>query len=123
MPDFDNYLGQTALGGIDIGTRAVRAWLRIQDKPTSITVARGDADLDAQTVRLEWQSAREAQGGAGEAGIRQLVIFGVQDHPDGDVVDTDLARGDRFRHDGANFNVVDVVTYPGEIQAFAERIT
>lgn len=121
MPDINAYLTSRAIAD---DTRAVRAWRRIQQKPTSITVSRGDVDLAAQTVRLEWLGVRETAGAGGVAATRQLVILGVAGHPDAAVPDTDLARGDRFAlSDGTRFRIVDVRRYPGEIQATAERQT
>lgn len=101
--------------------RAVSAWQRIQDSPTSISLARGDVDLDPQTVRIEWTTVHEKQGEGGEVAARGLVIFGVAGHPT--VADTDIQRGDRFRLNGGNYHVIDVAGYPGEIQASAIRLT
>jgi len=124
MPDFDNWRGYTRALDRD-AARAAAAWERIQDEPTTIIVYRNGAAQAAQTVRLVWQQARPDEGvsATGKAAIMQLVILGVRDHPDASVSDTDLAGGDRFVHDGQQYQVVDVVTLPGEVQAYTERVT
>jgi len=120
MPDISAYLSS---GAISAGPRAVRTWRRIQHKPSSITIVRGSTTLAAQTVRLDWKTVREVRGAAGEAAERELVILGVAGHPDETIADTNLARGDRFSHGGGIYQVKDVVSYPGEIQATAARMT
>lgn len=120
MPDIHAYLSS---GVVDAEARAARAWRRIQHKPSSITVTRGSTTLAAQTVRLDWKTVREVRGAAGAAAERELVILGVSGHPDATIEDTDLVRGDRFSTGGAIYQVKDVVSYPGEIQATAARMT
>lgn len=122
MPTFDHWRNRSHANVA--GRRAAAAWERIQAKATSITVYRGTVAQTAQTVRLEWTvtAPDEQRGVAGQAVRARLVIFGVADHPDETVTDTNLARGDRFQVGGINYEVIDVLAYPGEVQAFAERI-
>lgn len=124
MTNFDNWLGSSTQRGTPTATLAAGAWNRIQDKPTSITVYRGATPQAAQTVRLEFDlTVTENQSDMAQASVWELVIFGVVDHPDDAVTDTDLQNGDRFVHDGDTYEIMDVVAYPGEIQARAERRT
>ena len=108
---------------IDEGTRAAAAWNRIQDRPTSVTLYRSGSALGAQTVRIEYSEAStssERQGVAGQPSERQVIIFGVQDHPT--VSDTNIQRGDLLKFEGATYKIVDVINLPGEIQAYTERL-
>lgn len=99
--------------------RAVDAWRRISDKPTSITVKRGTSLLSAQTVRIEYDSGvQEVETPAGEKSVQKLIVFGVKDHPA--VTNTDLQRGDRFVLNNLEFEVMAIVYQTGEIQAQAE---
>ena len=118
MPDFNAYLTDTA--AIPTAGRAVAAWNRIQDKPTSVTLKRLGT---AQTVRIEYNNTvGERRSAAGEASVRGLTVFGVKDHPDAAVVDTDVRRGDRFVLDNAEYQVIGVIETIGEIQANCEVI-
>ncbi len=118
MPDIHAYLANNCPTK---PFRASAAWNRIQDKPTSVTVLRGNETLAAQTVRLEYRAMPgEAAGGAGLASVRRVVVFGVRDHAT--AANTDLKKGDRFVLNGSQeYRVIDVVVYPGELQATAER--
>lgn len=105
--------------------RASRAWMRIQRDPTSITVIRGGAAQTAQTVRVEFSPlnmARQSQGMTANQSRRDLIVFGVRNHPDATVLDTNLKRGDRFTINSTIYVVTDVNdVVPGEIQADCER--
>lgn len=123
MPDIHAWAsaGAEAISAVD---RAVAAWRRIQDKPTSITIKRGTTTLDAQTVRIEiggtgsgWQS----EGGAGKSARQSATVFGVRDHPT--EADTDIARDDRFAIGGTIYSVTALVLQLGEIQAQCEAVT
>lgn len=118
MPDMTTYFGHQAP---DAEVRAALAWQRIMDNPTSITVLRGSTTLSAQTVRIEHRNLpAEVPGGAGTASTRRAIVFGVRGHAS--ITDTDLKKGDRFVLNGSQeYRVIDVVRYPGEIQATAER--
>lgn len=124
MPSGVNWRIDSRMTVGDVADRAVSAWLRIQDRPTSISIMRGSDDLEAQTVRIEYSTqAGEASGRAGVSAVRDVTIFGVADHPDASVEDTDIQKADRIVLSGSEYRVVDVVAYPGEVQAFAERVT
>ncbi len=120
MPDINNYLILRARRSIPAVVRAIMAWQRIQDRATSITVYRDSVAQTAQTVRIEYSSVANDRREAGQASVRDLVIFGVVDHPD--VADTNLQKGDRFAIGSDQYEVKDVIELPGEIQARAERI-
>jgi hypothetical protein len=124
MPDYNEWLGNRT-SPINAAVRAVRAWARIQDRATSITVYRGGAAQPAQTVRLEYDSRRGAQilQMAGEASLSRVIVFGVVNHPDPTITDTDLRKGDRFTLPDGDYEIQSVITLPGEIQATAERIS
>lgn len=102
--------------------RAQDAWKRINDKPTSITLLRKGVTLSAQTVRVEYNEFfREASGGAGKMAAGTCVIFGVAGHPT--VADTDIKRGDQFEAGNTIYIVLQVVEYPGEVQARCEAVS
>jgi len=126
MPDLSALLAQRGQRGINAAVRAVRAWQRIQDRATTITVYRGNPAVaqTAQVVRVEFDSttARVIQQ-AGQAAQQGVILFGVRDHPDNDVSDTDLKKGDRVMLADGNYQVISVIDLPGEIQARAERLS
>jgi len=119
MPYLDAWRGRRHTS--DAASRAAAAWERIQDQAREIVILRGDLDLPPQTVRLEVAQTviGEVSGGAGLAATQTVVVMGVADHPT--VPDLDIRRGDRFVIDGAEYRVVDVNRYPGEVQAMTER--
>ena len=121
---FDAWLNSD-IRGVPAATKAAGAWNRIQDKSTSITVYRGGVAQTAQTVRIEFRTTQAVnrQEDMKSAIVRELTIFGVIDHPDEDVSDTDLQTGDLFVYDAIRYEVIDVAKYPGEIQAQAVRMT
>ncbi len=124
MPNLDAFLGNRSHRTISGAVRAVRAWQRILDRATSITVYRAGVVQTAQTVRIEFDSATpQERRQAGEASVRSLVLFGVKDHPDDTVPDTALLKGDRFAIGDDKYEIKDVIALLGEIQARAERIT
>lgn len=124
MPDFDAWRANEQ-------ARAIEAWGRISEQPTTITIRRGTASggslmLDPQTVRVEYgSSAREdldvRRGLNITPGVQRAVVFGVRNHPTVD--DTDIQRSDRFVIDTAEFEVVAVIPAPGELQAICEART
>lgn len=120
MPDYSAWGGVSS--AIDTGERAVRAWNRIQRDPISIQVRRNNTLLDAQTVRVGIASAGpEIQAQAGmTVGVQTITVYGVKDHPDTDIADTDLKRGDRFFYNGKLYEVTGIVEPRGEVQAFGE---
>lgn len=127
MPSIAGWLGSSDIRDAinDEGMRAVAAWGRINDRPSSITLYRDRVVLPtgAQTVRLEYSEATTSAQKEGKAGMpseRQLIVFGVRDHPT--VSNTDIERGDRFKHGGDWYSVVDVIRLPGEVQAYTERL-
>lgn len=122
MPDLNALLSQRFWRAVSANTRAVRAWQRIQDNPISVVIMRGASDLTAQSVRIEPDlSARENSGSAGTAAVQRMIVFGIEDHPT--LADTNIAKGDRFVLNSADeYRVMDVVRYPGEVQATAERV-
>lgn len=126
MPDLSALLAQRGQRGINAAVRAVRAWQRIQDRATTITVYRGNPAVaqTAQVVRVEFDSttARVIQQ-TGQAAQQGVILFGVRDHPDSDVPDTDLKKGDRVMLADGNYQVISVIDLPGEIQARAERLS
>jgi hypothetical protein len=123
MPDFEGWLGSDP---IRPAARAVAAWRRITDRPTSITIRRSGAALAAQTVRIEWSGyAREDEDRdvAADAlpGVGRLTVFGVRGHAS--IADTDIQRGDRFTLGAAEVEVIALLLPPGEVQAVCEART
>lgn len=118
MPNFNV---PTIRTGPNADRRAVRAWLRISDRPVSITVTRAGVQLAAQTVRVEPSAGGSTVNGpVGEFGTGGVTVFGVIGHPSGSltVPDTNLQRGDRFLYNGDMVIVDAVILEPGELQAF-----
>jgi len=124
MPSLDSLLGTSdyGVGVMAASEKAVLAWRRINDKPTSITVYRAGAAQAAQTVRIEYKTRanpQQPQKNIGEASVRELVVMGVQDHAS--VTATSLAKGDTFDYLSETYVITDVITWPGEVQAKAEK--
>jgi hypothetical protein len=119
MPDFDAWRDQTQ-------ARAVEAWDRIREQPTTITIRRNGGVLDAQTVRIEFNDgAREdatlRRGLDVTPGVQRAVAFGVRHHPV--IPDTDIERGDRFVVGVTEFEVIGVIEAAGGVQAICEART
>lgn len=118
--NINNALTGTAATDTD---RAVDAWKRISEKPSSITMRRDDGTaVAAQTVRIEWDdnSNSEPSGAGGKSSMRRGTVFGVVNHAT--VADTDIQRGDRFTVSGYQYRVVDVLTTLGEKQGRFEAM-
>jgi hypothetical protein len=118
MIGFSNWLTETS--AIDETFRAVKAWNRINDKPTAVafkTVA--GTTLAAQTVRIESDNTvTESEGAAGQGPVRKVIVFGVQNHPI--VTDTDMKEGYRFNYGNDQYRIVDVISTLGELQGIGE---
>lgn len=111
--------------------RAKRTWIRILRKPAGITLTRlaplaDDGDLpDEPTITLSPQTVRvvkdnrprEVRGEAGEGTQLHCIVYGVRDHPDPLVADTDIERGDTFELDGDHYIVDYINLVPGGKQA------
>lgn len=122
MPSLDAMLSSGS--PIDEGHRAALAWRRISEKPTSIVIKRGNTTLDAQTVRIEFSEAsNQRMGASGEGSVRDVILFGVLNHPDASVDDTNIRKGDRFVYLNSEYQVRDLVFTLGEVQAHAEAVS
>lgn len=122
MADASAWLG-TGTGNVS-EDRADAAWLRISEKPSTITIKRGASSLSPQTVRFEFSSQQgnpEAKGGAGMSSVQRGVAFGIRGHRS--EADTDIQRDDRFVLFGLQFRVVSVVFQTGEKQASVEVVS
>lgn len=116
---------------ISASARAERVWLKIQRKPSSVVFTQprrvaGDgtvtpeSDLAAQTVRISQDSRATVVGGtAGDAPKHAVIVYGVKDHPDEDVLDSDIDEGYTFTWDDDTYQVVKVWPVPGGVQALA----
>jgi hypothetical protein len=122
MPDLNTILSTSS--PIDASHRAALAWRRISDKPTSITLKRGTTTVSAQTVRVEYdESLKTVEGVSASPALRGVVVFGVRDHPDSSIADTNIRAKDRFVLGSVEYQVRDVVTTLGEVQAHCEAIS
>lgn len=127
MPNTANWLGSNRLTPVNATIRAAECWKRIQDKPSSVTfydpTTEAAIAAGAQTVRLEYENQNvpltENMAG-GQSPMRDLTIIGVRDHPS--VNDTVVEMNYRFRLNGIDYRVIDVIAVPGEVQASAERL-
>lgn len=121
MPDISNWTTTTSRQS----SRAIDAWNRIQEKPSSIIVRRNGVDQAAQTVRVEYDSTVVKPAGSSiDAAQGRIVVFGVRGHPT--VADTNIQRADEFWLDDpeASHYVVDsVIGQTGEVQAIGRRLT
>jgi len=125
MISFDNWLAET--DSIPESGRAVQAWNRINDKPVSVAFKKSNGTLlAAQLVRLESDSSlavgSEVNSPAGQAPRRNLTVFGVVNHPDSAVADTDMAEGYRFVYNSDEYRIVDVIVTLGELQGVCEVV-
>ena len=120
MSSIDALLGSTP-SWLSRSHRAYDTARVIADKPTSITVRRAGATLDAQTVRLEVSSHMPAQANGPNVTSTNLqtVVVGYKNHPT--IADTDVQRGDRFFAGGQMYEVVQVLAdVPDRLLAIAE---
>jgi hypothetical protein len=121
MIDINEWLAVSdSMGAALVEERAVTAWARVQDKPASIVVLRGAAERPAQTVRIETETNdRSATGPGGTTYQIDAVVYGVKDHPDEEVLDTDLQPGDQFALGGRQYEVIAAaVETPGHVQVY-----
>ena len=124
--DADRGISRCLISRAGAGAKQARArkhGRRISDQAVTITIQRGAETLDAQTVRIEFgDSAREdldlRRGLNVVPGVQRVVVFGVRNHPT--VADTDIQRGDRFVVGATEFEVIGVISAPGEVQAICE---
>lgn len=100
---------------------AQNAWTAIQDKPCEIVILRGNENLDAQTVRVEYSSgASKFRAPVTTPGRQGVTVFGIRDHAS--LEDTDIKSKDRFLFDGKMFEVIQTYNTIGEIQAVCEAV-
>lgn len=119
MPDFNAYFGDS--GAIDAESRAVDALNRIVRDPSSVVLVRDGATIAAQTMRVEFSgTGEEGANATGRSGRQRCVLFGVKNHPT--ATDTNIQARDRFAINEKQFEVISVITPPGEVQAFCEAI-
>lgn len=116
MPTTDNLYRNRIKRGVNSDQRAILAYRRIQDKPTTITLWREEAEMDPQIVRIEWRTiVNDRNDDVSESTYRELTIFGVRDHDTVD--DTDIKNGDLFVLYGDTYEVQDVAEYTGSVKA------
>lgn len=114
---------------ISDAARAQGIWRKIQRKPSSVVLTRlpiivddaaipSSTTLAAQTVRVARDNRpRAIRGASGEGTELHCIVYGVRDHPDAAIVDTDIERGDTFALEGDHY-VVDYINFvPGGVQA------
>ena len=119
MPDFTSW--RPGMSITNAADRAVMTWWMIQNNSISLVLYRAGVEQSAQTVRLEFDNTTvQDTGEAGMTTRRDVTIFGVKDHPT--VSDTDIESGDQFAIGTDRFEVDDVLSLPGEIQARARRL-
>ena len=75
----------------------------------------------SQVVRIESDSrSSPIRSVAGLSPRRQVIVFGVKDHPDESIVDTAMVEGWYFNFENDRYTIVDVIVTLGEIQGVAE---
>lgn len=124
--NFQNWLvnqGSLLSGKINNDQYAIMAWGRILRKPTMLVIRRDGINLAAQKIRIEHDS-REV-GSRDETGFevyeQRVIVYGVKDHPDSGVLDTNIKAGDTFVVDSQRYTVEILETsHPGEIRARAK---
>lgn len=123
MTNFQQWRQRNSRHPVNAESRAVTTWQRIQRQPVMLELARGDVDVPVQTVRVTIRGNNRTERGDSGA-ISQVTgarVVGVQQHPD--EPDTDIEKGDIFRHSGLRFQVRLVVRYPGRIEARCEAMS
>lgn len=127
MPELDGWLESPTFALSGAASRAASEWRRILDRPSSIVISRGQGTrartLAAQTVRLEsddTSSVRQSQAENMVVGVQHVTVFGIRDHATR--ADTDIERSDRFFIDGVTYEVISIMTPPGEVQAICEAV-
>jgi len=120
MPDMGLYSSAMASRLQPEAERAARAWARIQDKKTDIVIIRDGTELPEQSVRLEYDNAgRIVQTVIGGKSKQGLTVFGVLNHPDSSISDTDVIENDRFIVGNKEYKIISILVQLGEIQAYA----
>lgn len=129
MPNINNWLTPTdgSGQGITEADRALDAWRRINDNPAmvhSIVIRRNGVKQAAQTVRVEFGTGSERGSTDDNATLYQIsgTLFGVRNHPDASVPDTDILPDDEFGIDGVRYRVRTVLPYAGDVQATFYRV-
>lgn len=107
---------------IDVEVRAARAMRRIRRDPSSVIFRTPKGvTLPAQTVRVAPDSrASEVTGSSGAAPLMGIVVFGIRDHKT--LPDTDLQEDYRFVFDKDEYQCVDVLHRPGEVQGIFVKV-
>ena len=123
MVDFADWLH--ADSPADESLYAARAWNLILRNPVELVFKRGNTMLETQTVRVEYDNEESPiQGSSGAQGSRRdVIVYGVKNHPNEDVLDTDIKRGDQFSYLGRHFKVTDVIVNLGSVQAMTEAVS
>jgi len=122
MLDFDGWLALNELDNAgEIRQRANDAWIRIQQRPSSVVLLRGNPAVaqTAQTMRVEHDSTvTETEGGGGKSSSQRVFLFGIKGHRT--LPNTSILTGDRFVIAGTQYRVITVIDQIGEVQAIAE---
>jgi hypothetical protein len=118
MPDIFRWMGNNE--SMQASEFAQSMWNLIQRRPEALVIQRLGVNLDPQTVRVEYsKEARESTDRSSTANVRSrdIMVYGVKDHPDPGVPDTDISTGDLFSLNNRLFRVTDVYINPGQIEA------
>lgn len=123
------------MAAISDANRAQRTWAKIQRKPSSVVFTKprtvdgvtgavtAATPLAAQTVRVVADNrASLMEAAAGATPTRTVMIFGVKDHPDASVLDTNIAVGYEASIDNQKYRVTQIWLVPGGVQAQARMI-
>lgn len=129
MPNINNWLTPTdgSGQGITEADRALDAWRRINDNPAmvhSIVLRRNGVKKAGQTVRVEFGTGSERSDTDENATLYRITgtLFGVRNHPDDAVLDTDILPDDEFGIGGVRYRVRTVLLFAGEVQATFYRV-
>jgi hypothetical protein len=125
MVTMSNYLSRTGTP-IDAKVRAVRAWVRIQRKPTTLTIRRINpltgTEQTPHTVIVRIERDNESDEyqnmASGENARGECIVYGVTGHPT--IANTDLQRNDTFFLNGKTYTVVNMIDNTGELQFLCE---
>lgn len=121
MPNMAAWLGGTRF---DDSWKAGDTAARINERPTTLTVLRGQS-THTVTVRIEPTRSgdeRQTDGPTATIGSSGVVVIGFRNHPN--VADTNLKRGDRFLWEGDRYEVTLVNhSYRYRLLAVAEVTT
>jgi hypothetical protein len=119
MGKADSWLGNSHLVWAN-DDRANDTARTISDKPSTITPVRNKVAQSATVVRIDtMRDPMERTGPLATVSETRVLVLGYKGHAT--IADTDLQRGDRFKHQGQTYTVTQILpSSPYRLIAVAE---